>query len=166
MKRKPRWLYWLVREQEAKRREHEQYMNAGRVALALGRAIRKIQQKIMAAIGPLIDHAATLKTPEARLVWSKEPWTPQERNRYNWGKKQELAELWEQFPDGIAEQDTAKAARDAKRKTTARRIDHAKAIDRVLDYVTRELAEDEHNAVSAKAFSFVRRSFLSSRFSF
>ena len=149
MKRKPRWLYWLVREQAAKRREHEQYLNAGRVALALGRAIRKIQQKIMAFIGPLIEYAAGLKTTEARLVWSKDPWTPQDRNRYNWGKRQELAELWEQFPDGIAYQDTDKAARDAKRKTKVRQIDHAKAIDKVLDYITRELAEDKHNAVTS-----------------
>lgn len=149
MKRKPRWLYWLIREQAAKKREHEQYLNAGRTVLVLGRAIRKIQQKIMAFVGPLIDYAAGLKTPEARLVWSHEPWTPQVRNRYNWGKKKELEELWQQFPDGIAEQDTKAAATDAKRKTKARRIDHAKAIDRVLDQVTRELAEDKHNAITS-----------------
>ena len=47
------------------------------------------------------------------------------------------------------EQDTAKAARDAKRKTKARQIDHAKAIDRVLDYVMDELAEDKQNAVTS-----------------
>lgn len=149
MKRRPRWLYWLIREQAAKKREHEQYLNAGRTALVLGRAIRKIQQKIMAFVGPLIDYAAGLKTPEARLVWSHEPWTPQARNRYNWGKKKELEELWQQFPEGIAEQDTKAAAEDAKRKTKARQIDHAKAIDRVLDQVTRELAEDKHNAVTS-----------------
>lgn len=57
--------------------------------------------------------------------------------------------MWEQFPDGIAEQDTAKAARDAKRKTKVRQIDHAKAIDKVLDYITRELAENKHNAVTS-----------------
>lgn len=149
MKRRPRWLYWLIREQAAKKREHEQYLNAGRTALVLGRAIRKIQQKIMAFVGPLIDYAAGLKMPEARLVWSHEPWTPQARNRYNWGKKKELEELWQQFPEGIAEQDTKAAAEDAKRKTKARQIDHAKAIDRVLDQVTRELAEDKHNAVTS-----------------
>ena len=47
------------------------------------------------------------------------------------------------------EQDTAKAARDAKRKTKARKIDHAKAIDRVIDYVMDELAEDKQNAVTS-----------------
>ena len=47
------------------------------------------------------------------------------------------------------EQDTAKAARDAKRKTKARQIDHAKAIDRVLDYIMDELAEDKQNAVTS-----------------
>ena len=147
MKRKPRWLYWLAREQEAKKREHEQYMNAGRVALALGRAIRKIQQKIMAFMAPLLNYVAGMKTPEARLVWKQEPWTPQDRTRYNWGKKQELAELWQQFPNGVAEQDPEEAAADAKRKTRARRIDRAKVIDRVLDKLTQELAEDEQNAV-------------------
>ena len=157
MKRRPVWLYWLVREQAAKRREHEQYMDAGRIALALGRAIRKIQKKIMAFIGPLINHVATLKTPEARLLWSREPWTPQERSRYNWGKKQELRELWRQFPDGIAQQDIAKAARDAKRKTRARKIDHAKAIDLVLDQLTRELAEDTHSAVTSSLERSYRR---------
>lgn len=147
MKRRPRWLYWLAREQEAKKREHEQYMNAGRVALALGRAIRKIQQKIMAFMAPLLNYVAGMKTPEARLVWKQEPWTPQDRTRYNWGKKQELAELWQQFPNGVAEQDPEEAAADAKRKTRARRIDRAKVIDRVLDKLTQELAEDEQNAV-------------------
>lgn len=147
MKRRPRWLYWLVREQAAKKREHEQYMNAGRVALALGQAIRKVQQKIMRLIGPLIDHAATLKTPEARLVWTQEPWTPQDRTRYNWGQKQELQEIMAANPDGIVEQDPEEAAADAKRKTKARKINHAKAINKVLDSVTKELAEDEQNAV-------------------
>lgn len=148
-KPKPRWLYWMAREQDAKRREHEQYLDAGKTALALGRAIRKIQQKIMAFVAPLIEYAATLKTPEARLIWSKEPWTPQERTQYNWGKKQELAELWEQFPDGFASQDVEKAKKDAKKKTKARQIDHAKAIDKVLDQLIRELAEDEKNAVTS-----------------
>ena len=147
MKRRPRWLYWLVREQAAKKREHEQYMNAGRVALALGQAIRKVQQKIMRLIGPLIDHAATLETPEARLVWTQEPWTPQDRTRYNWGQKQELQEIMAANPDGIVEQDPEEAAADAKRKTRARKINHAKVINKVLDSVTKELAEDEQNAV-------------------
>lgn len=147
MKRRPRWLYWLVREQAAKKREHEQYMNAGRVALALGQAIRKVQQKIMRLIGPLIDHAATLETPEARMVWTQEPWTPQDRTRYNWGQKQELQEIMAANPDGIVEQDPEEAAADAKRKTKARKINHAKAISKVLDSVTKELAEDEQNAV-------------------
>lgn len=147
MKRRPRWLYWLVREQAAKKREHEQYMNAGRVALALGQAIRKVQQKIMRLIAPLIDHAATLKTPEARLVWTQEPWTSQDRTRYNWGKKQELQEIMAATPDGIVEQDPEEAAADARRKTKARKINHAKAISKVLDSVTKELAEDEQNAV-------------------
>ncbi len=147
MKRRPRWLYWLIREQDAKKREHEQHMNAGRVAIALGRAIRKIQQKIMAFVGPLIDYAAGLKTPQARLIWSQEPWTPQERNRYNWGKKEELADLWELFPEGVAEQDPKAAAKDARRKTKKRQIDHAKAINKVLDKVVDELREDEQNAV-------------------
>ena len=157
MKRKPRWLYWLVREQNAKKREHEQYMNAGRVALALGRVIRQIQRKIMAFMTPLLDYVAKLRTPEARLVWKQEPWTPQERTRYNWGKKQELEDLWRQFPDGIAEQDPEEAAADAKRKTRARRIDRAKVIDKVLDYLVRELAEDEHNAVTSSLERSYRR---------
>lgn len=149
MKRKPKWLYWLIREQDAKRREHEQYMNAGRTALTLARAIRKAQQKIMAFIGPLINYAAKLKTPQARLIWSHEPWTPQQRTRYNWGKKQELDALWTLFPDGVAEQDPEAAARDARRKTKARQIDHAKAIDSVLEKVAQELAEDKQNAVTS-----------------
>ena len=149
MKRKPKWLYWLVREQAAKTREHQQYLNAGRTALALGQAIRKAQQRIMAFIAPLIDYAAGLKTAEARLIWSREPWTPQQRTRYNWGKKQELRELWQQFPDGIAEQDPDKAAKDAKRKTLKRQIDHAKAINKVLEKVAQELAEDKQNAVTS-----------------
>lgn len=147
MKRKPRWLYWLAREQEAKQREHEQFLNAGRTVIALGRAIRKIQQKITDIFAPTLNKVAEITTPEARLVWSKEPWTAQDRNRYNWGKKQELAELWEQFPDGIGIQDPAEAAKDAKRKTRARQIDRAKAMDNVLDSVIAELREDEENAV-------------------
>ena len=50
-------------------------------------------------------------------------------------------------PDGIVEQDPEEAAADAKRKTKARTINHAKAISKVLDSVTKELAEDEQNAV-------------------
>ena len=145
----PSWLYWLTREQAAKKREHEQFLNAGRTALALARAIRSIQQKIMGIIGPVLNFVAGLKTPEARLAWSREPWTPQERNRYNWGKKKELAELWAKYPRGIAVQDTKKAAADARRKTAARRVDHAKAIDRVLDTVVAELAESERNAITS-----------------
>lgn len=147
MKRKPGWLYWLIREQNAKEREHGLFMAAGRAALALARAIRKIQRKIMGFLGGILDHVAGMRTPEARIAWSHEPWTPQDRTRYNWGKRQELAELWEQNPDGVATQDTKAAAADAKRRTLARRIDHAKAIDRVLDGVMAELAEDERNVV-------------------
>lgn len=147
MKRRPGWLYWLIREQRAKEREHKLYQNASRTALALGKAIRRIQKKINAFIGPILDEVAKMKTAIARIIWSKEPWTPQDRTRYNWGKKKELEDLWEEFPDGIAEQDPEQAARDAKRKTKARQIDHAKAINKVLDKVLDELAEDEQNAV-------------------
>lgn len=146
-KRKPRWLYWLVREQEAKQREHEQFLNAGRTSIVLGRDIRKIQQKITNIFAPILDSVAEIKTPEARLVWTKEPWKPQDRNRYNWGKKKELAELWAQFPDGIGVQDPAEAAKDAKRKTRVRQIDRAKAMDKMLDSVLAELRADEENAV-------------------
>lgn len=147
MKRRPSWLYWLIREQKAKEREHELYQDASRAALALGRAIRRIQKKIKAFIGPILDELAKMKTATARLIWSSEPWTPQDRTRYNWGKKKELEELLEEFPDGIAEQDPEQAAKDARRKTKARQIDRAKAINKVLDKVLDELAEDEQNAV-------------------
>ena len=123
--------------------------SCGRVALALGRAIRKIQQKNMAFVGPLLDYAAGLKTPQARLIWSHEPWTPQDRTRYNWGKRQEILEEIQQKPGGIGTQDPEQAAQDARRKTRARQQDHAKAINKVLDQVTKELAEDKQNAITS-----------------
>ena len=147
MMRKPRWLYWLIREQNAKAREHAQFINALKVALKIARIIRGIQAKINAFIAPILDHAATLKTPTARLTWSKEPWSHQDRTRYNWGKRQELAHLWQENPTGQAEQDPSKAAAEAKKKTNERAIDRAKTIDRALDRLIRELRNDEESAV-------------------
>ncbi len=145
----PSWLYWKIREQKAKAREHAQFMEAGKTALRLAQAIRKIQQKIMDFVRPILDHLATLKTPEARLIWSREPWSPQDRNRYNYGKRKEIEEEIFSSPDGTGEQDVDEARKQARRKTRARKIDHAKAIDKVLDKVIAELREDEHNAVTS-----------------
>lgn len=153
----PSWLYWLKREQKAKEREHGQYMEAGKTALALARAIRRIQQRITAFIEPIMDFVAGLKTAAARLIWSHEPWTPQDRTRYNWGKKKELEELWAQYPDGVVPQDPERAARDARRKTRARRIDRAKVMDRVLDQMLAELREDETAAVTSSLGRGYRR---------
>jgi SPP1 gp7 family putative phage head morphogenesis protein len=157
MKRRPRWLYWLIREQAAKRREHDLYMEAGRTALELGRAIRKIQRRYNAFLEPIINDVAKLDSPEARLVWIQAPWTPQDRTRYNWGKKKELEELWAQYPDGVVPQDPERAARDARRKTRARRIDRAKVMDRVLDQMLAELREDETAAVTSSLGRGYRR---------
>ena len=138
------WIYWKIREQRAKARESANHLEAGKLALKIARRIREAQQRLKDFLAPMLDAAAKLKTPEARLVWSKEPWTHQERNRYNWGKRQDVLEAIQNHPEDET-QDPEKARADAKRKTLLREIDHAKAIERSIDYVMAELAEDETN---------------------
>ena len=154
-------IYWIVREQRAREREAKAYNHAQQVGIETARRLQQTQIHLEQYLLPFFSEAlSTLDTPGARIAWTNEPWTNEERNAYNIELQAALDEVMTtpvpvdpndplsplKLPtSGV--QNPRDAAAEAKALTEERDVDRAKAIRAQINLITSELAAAEEAGV-------------------